>query len=350
MMIMKETDNMDGLPKLMPDNAVVFDEKSRLRRAAETDFACSEYEYQCIAAAEEGCENGDSLTGLYSRIRLTPDRNIVMPDKNRLKHRRPKLVFILSGMGAAAAVAGLMMLISKPDEAEILPVTSIDSQEVAKNIDKPVLPTDSIKDERMPAVQEIAVAKPEKPARSKVQKKQETVRSIQQTLKTDEIAAPEQTPETDENPAKEQDLRIERERVKLAAIQPVNIQVERNTKVAVATKYEYPKTLNYEVATIKLIDNVIYHVESLDIPNSIQTWRENMYSRFQFTDILGKLSSRHSINKYMKELKSKNSNIEMEIHTHAMFENNVKEIYDEDGKLVKAVFFTNVPIKTRNKN
>lgn len=338
---MKEIDKTDNMPKLVPDHTIVFDGKDRLRRAAEMDFDCSEHEYQCIIAAEEGFDNGDPLTGKYRQIRLKPDMNIVAPDKNRLKHRRPKLVFTLSGMSVAAAVVGLMLLTAKPIDTEIPTVTDTNRQETATNINKPVLPADSIENKNVPVVQKIASAEP---ARTKVRKKQETVRQIPPSDKTNEF------PETEQNKATEQNPATEREHLQLAVIHPVNIQVESDKKIALSFNYGHPEMPIIDFITNNLIDNVICRVESLEISHHLQTWREKMFSRLHFTDILGNISSKHAINKYMKELMSKNSNIEMEIYTHAMFENNVQEIYDENGNLVKAVFFTNIPIKIANKN
>lgn len=104
------------LPRLLPESEFRFQAKDKLRRSAILDFEGSDFELNCIVAAE-GDRMTDSNTPAEDRaeirafrqMRLTPDAKICMPDKQQLKRRqRRPMVWRVARIAVSAAAVVLL--------------------------------------------------------------------------------------------------------------------------------------------------------------------------------------------------------------------------------------------------
>jgi hypothetical protein len=310
---MIDINNIDDFPKLIPDENIRFEAKDELKRSAEMNFECSELEY---------------------KIRLIPDRNIVMPNKKTLKHNtvKPRLVRLSIAVAVAAAVIVFVMIGTDNKHA--------DFATVPKNVSKEVSELPKIKSKIIPEI------KPE----SKVENK--TNIPPKKTAQT----ATKPVVETIENTTDEQDLPAETVENKNDTLNPENVLIKRIASVTLPVetmkkektvfvyRRDYQETLAFKA--VNGMASIAYKF-AVDV----NTTKQNITQRlddFQLTNILGKLSLYRGIDREIDKWAKDNPDIPFSVFVDYSDENKMAEIYDENGTLIKALFFTNKSLKYKN--
>ncbi|MDR1338651.1 MAG: hypothetical protein LBK58_01100 [Prevotellaceae bacterium] len=312
---MIEINDINGFPKLIPDESIRFDAKDGLRRSAETNFECSELEY---------------------RIRLTPDTNIRMPGKQSLKHRtfKPRLIWL--SIAVAAAVLAFVLILTndgKPDSPSI----------AGNGLPAPVPET----------VQEInpetkTESEPEPETESRVSK----IRKTRPDITLQKIA--ETASETDKMDG--QDLIAETSESKNDTPVPENVRIERIPSLAVPLEtmkkketvfifmQDYPETMVF-----KAVNGMTSTARKLSA--DISTNRQNItqiIDGFRIPNILGRLSPDSSIDREIDKWTKEHPDIPFNVLVDHYDENKIMEVYDENGTLVRAVFFTGRTLKYKD--
>lgn len=334
---MIDFDSIDDFPKLTPDESVHFDSKDKLRRSSELDFECSELEYMYLVAAEEG---SDAAENEYKKIRLTPDMNLVMPDKNSLKHRtfKPRRLLWISVTVAAAALVAFMLIVTQ-DMPENSPVAETNSGEILNPAQNPV--TDVIPEQKPEIIPE---QKPEIIPVNKARKKivAQTVEHI-----TAENELPAETAEID-SPSLPAEVVSE---VKLSPIASISVPVEMMNKENTVFVYNriYPQN-----PVQKTVDNISLAVGKniVGVSTEIKDTKQNLaqiFEGFKLTNIMSKLSLGSGIDKDIDKWVEKNKDVPFEVFIDYFADNNVTEIFDENGTMVKAVFVANKSLKYKDK-
>jgi hypothetical protein len=316
-MIMNKINDRDDFPKLIPDKSIRFDAKDELKRSAEMNFECSELEY---------------------KIRLTPDTNIVMPDKQSLKHKtfKPRLIWLSL---AAAAVLAFVIIVTNDRNP--------DSSSVAENgLNELPVPVPNVIPETNPETE----TEPE--PESKTASPDRKTKKTEPEIPANEIA--ETAPETDKTD--EQDLPAETFENKNDIPRPENIRIEQIPSLAVSVemmkkektvfvyKQDYQETMAF-----KAVNSMASTARKLS--SDINTTRHNItqiIDGFKIPNILGKLSLDRGVDREIDKWAKEHPDIPFSVFVDYHDENKIVEIYDENGTLVKAVFFTNKSLKYKN--
>jgi hypothetical protein len=330
---MIDIDKIDDFPKLVPDRSICFEAKDKIRRSPEMDYECSELEYKHIIAEEE-------LEEKY-RIRFAPDTGIVMPDKNALKHKTfNRRLLCLSFAATAAAIALVLILVNNKSNDKsgnstviaVSPAPKPETKTVAGTNPNPDIPTDTnpkpvirpdrtVKNKANVRTANKVLATAEKPASTAVE--QDTASSGTSANK-DNIPLPEST-------------RIE----KIECIASIAVPVESINK---------EKTVfMYQTVELKSIDKVaaMVHKLSIDVVNTKDNITK-IFDGFKMPNILSRLSLDRGIDKEIDEWAKNNPDIPFNVFINETFENKMKEIYDENGTLVRVIFITNKSLKYKD--
>jgi hypothetical protein len=329
---MIDIDKIDDYPKLVPDKSICFEAKDEIRRSPEMDYECSELEYRHIIAEEE-------LVEKY-RIRFAPNTGIVMPDKNALKHKtfNHRLLWLPIAATAAALALVLIFVNNKSNDKSgnstaiaVSPASKPETKTVAETNPNPDIPMDTnpkpvIRPDKtvknrtnMPAANKV-LATAEKPASTAVE--QDT--PSETSANKDSIPLPEI-------------MRIE----KLECIASIAVPVESMNK---------EKTVFiYQPVELQPIDKVaaMVHKLSVDVVNTKDNITK-IFDGFKMPHILSRLSLDRGIDKEIDEWAKNNPDIPFNVFIDEMSENKMKEIYDENGTLVRVIFITNKSLKYKD--
>jgi len=333
---MIDFDNINDFPKLIPDAEIHFDSKDEIRRSPELDFECSELEYMNIVAAEEGLDTENE----YAKIRLAPDMNQVMPDKNSLKQPLPypiipakaRRVLWLSVAAVAAAVAFILIILQNTPENS--PVVEINPEEIvtpAQNPVKDIVPEQKPDIVPVNKVRKKYVAQAVEPIPAKTDLPSETaeIEPNSPHLATETVAA-----------------------VKLESIASISVPIEMMNKektvfVNIRTHPQNPVQ--------KTVDNMALAVgkNMVGLSTEIKDTKQNLAQKlegFRLTKIMSKLRFGSGIDKHIDEWVGNNKDVPFEVVIDYFADNSMTEIFAENGTLVKAVFVTNKSLKYKDKN
>lgn len=306
---MKKINNIhnDSL-KLTPDKSIRFNMKDSLKRSAELDFESSEYEYKCIEEAEDNkFHTENTLAQEYSKLRLKPDMNIVMPDKHLLKyntHKRRNIVVLITSSVAVAAIVMIFLMLQPKKETTDVPTIVQKTENVEENtIDKT--------EKRQNTQVAVEVKIPEK----------------KQPVLVEEIKEIEN-----------KGMEIPRRDIKIQKIDPIAVSIEDNSE------RELRPVLAYTIAkeeNVPVVNNTIAFINNV---NEKRYHLAETIENFRLGNLLGKDSK---TDKYISEWIKNNKDIPFEIHANQSEESKITEIYDQDGNLVKALFFTRKPVRLK---
>ncbi|MDR1887223.1 MAG: hypothetical protein LBQ70_04835, partial [Prevotellaceae bacterium] len=337
---MLDIDNMNDLPALAPDESIRFDSKDEIKRSSEMEFECSELEYRCLIAAEEHyplrdiAENrtAEKLVNLYGQIRLIPDTDIVMPDKNSLKHRTFKTHLPWISIAAAAAIIAFVLIMVKDKPVDLPVVAETDSERVLN----PVPKTESeIKPEPKIEIHpdKTAENKMDTPAGKTVETVKTTDKPVARTIenRTDEEDISAEIPESSSATPGRESIRIE---PVITAFAPVEMMNREKTVFAYERKYR-------QTPVLKVINNMTSVAEKLaaDAGSTKQTITQ-ILDGFRLPNILSRLSLDSGIDGEIDKWAKNNPDIPFDVFIDYSGENRMTEIYDENGTLVRAIFFT----------
>jgi hypothetical protein len=294
------------------------------------DYECSETEYRNMVADEE-------LANKY-RIRLEPDTTIVMPNKDALKHRTSKPRLSWLSIAAAAIIAFVLTVTVPSDKPDVEPVY-VTLPEPASSDTKIVAETKS------QSATVTATATKTQPAIT-VNKKAATKTKIPVSKKAVEISENKDTfnvvPHTSEHNEQSDNFQLERvERIERIA--PIVVPVETMNKEK--TVFVYQPNVRQTLAS-KSIDRVAEIVQKLSA--DVTETKDNMakiIDGFKVPTILSRLSLDRGIDKEIDEWAKNNPNIPFNVFIDYASDNQMKEIYDENGALVRVIFFTNKSLK-----
>jgi hypothetical protein len=327
-MIMIEIDNIDDFPKLIPDRNIRFDAKDEIRRAPEMNFECSKSEYKQMVEEEE-------LANKY-HLRLTPDTRIVMPDKNALKHNTSKsrLLWLSFATVAVAATFALILIITK-DETDTLPMIAVSPEPKPDTaiITKPNQePTQAI------VVDKIVENKVNVPAKKTGAN---TKKQVFATIAPESIAQ-----DTAIETSGDKDIILEPDNVLIEKLEriasvPVAVEIMDREKTVFVYQQDYQQTY-----TSKSIIKVAAIVQKLS--TDVADTKDKIFDGFRVTDILGRLSLDRGIDREIDEWAKNNPDIPFNVFIDYSSENEMKEIYDENGKLIRVIFFTNKSLKYKS--
>jgi hypothetical protein len=312
---MIDNDKTDDFPKLIPDESIRFEAKNEIRRAPELDFECSELEYRHILAEED-------LPEKYT-LRLAPNTETVMANKNSLKHKTSRHRVLWLSLTAAAAVFAFVLIISKNKTVDV-PITVIAS---TTETDTETVSPDTVENKiNIPVKKSGTTAKKlvSKPLKAKTVEQDITI-EISETV--DEISRPE-------------NIRIERITTAFAPVEMMNKE-----KTVFVYKPDYQNTPDY-----RAINRIVAIAEKINA--DVNAAKQNIIQRidnFRIPIIPNYLSIDRGIDKEIDEWAKLNPDIPFTVFIDCFFENNMSEIYDENKKLVKVVFFTNRSLKYENR-
>jgi hypothetical protein len=325
-MEMIEFDDMNDFPKLIPDKSICFDAKDELRRSPEMDYECSVTEYRDMVADEE-------LADKY-RIRLEPDTAVVMPNKDALKRRTSNNRLLWLSLAAAAAVAFVLTVTVPSDRPDVAPVyvtlpepASSDTKTVAETNPKPATTT---KPKPAITVNKKAAAKTKNP----VSKKTVEISENKDTFNA--------VPHVSEHNGQSDNSQFE----KLERIASIAVPVEMMNKEK--TVFVYQPDVRQTIAS-RSIDRVADIVQKLSADvTETKNNMEKIIDGFKAPAILGRLSLDRGIDKEIDEWAKNNPDIPFNVFIDYDSDNQMKEIYDENGVLVRVVFFTNKSLKYKS--
>jgi len=326
---------MDDFPELTPDKSIRFGLKDEIKRSSELDYECSELEYKCLVAAEDGLKaENKPLVEQYKKIRLRPDTNLIFPDKKSLKHKTFNLRLLW--IPAAAAIAFVLIIMQNMSENS--PVAVINSEEISNPAQNPV--ADIIPEPEIIPETKIKEAIPAKKIRKT-------------TKKIVAVTA-------------ESDLSTETAEIKNDISRPEIAKLERIAAVSVAAEMmNVEKTVfvckqNFRQNTVqKTVIDIVSIVEKSNIAKNIKELSIEIIDKkqniaqildgFRLTNILSNLNFDSGIDKHIDEWVENNKNVPFEVYINYFGENKMTEIFDENGTLVKVIFFTNKSLKYKNK-
>ncbi|MDR2287361.1 MAG: hypothetical protein LBE04_07805 [Prevotellaceae bacterium] len=321
---MIDIDNMDDFPKLTPDENIRFEAKDTVRRSPEMNFECSELEYKCIVVTDE-----------YAAVRLQPDMNIVMPGKKSLKHKTFSPYMLWTAIAAAAAIA-LILTVTKDKSPDFQAIVATSGE---------TKPETNIIAETKPGQVIIHDKKSENKTFIPAKKAGATTASIRKS-----------TPKPVESGPIEQDAPVDTFGNKNDVSRRENVVIERITTAfapvemmnSEKTVFIYSPDYKQSVAS-KAINNVTFAVKkfSEDI-NDIKQNISHTLDGFRLPDILDRLSLDRGIDKEIDEWAKNNPGIPFDVFIDYNAENKMKEIYDENGNLVRVVFVANKSLKYKN--
>jgi predicted RNA-binding protein with PIN domain len=310
--------DIDDVPKLIPDESIRFEAKDELKRSAEMNFECSELEY---------------------KIRLIPDTNIVMPDKKSLKHNtiKPRLVWL--SIAVAAAILVFVMIVTNNKHA--------DFATVPENVSKELSELPKIKSKIVPEIKPKSKIEPLKGkiAENKInissKKTQTANKSVAEIVEntTDEQNLPTEIFENKNNTSNLENVLIER----IASV-TVSAEMMKKEKMVFVYKRDYQETPALKAVTGMAI---AAHKFAADI----NTTRQNITQKIdgsKLTNILSRLSLDRGIDREIDKWAKENPDIPFTVFVNYSDESKMTEIYDENGTLIKALFFTNNSLKYRN--
>ena len=311
-------------PKLRPDESTRFGNLAKLRRSADLDYEGSEFELQCIAAAENDAAL-DSATDEeiaaveeYAELRLKPDTNITMPGKQSLK-RSEKFRSILRtttiSVPAAAAVLFAVFLTQNSND------TPPQDANIAQNRSENQQPERKVENNDARKIDDDARIRPRrttdtlkrriKPAKTKPVRK-----------KTSNVETPESEPETATN----------REYCAFAKISPKVVEIDkptiRNINIDKILKSATGGQLNLLAEDFDSDRNSDPYPVGSPIRNFLT-------SRFKQT--VHDKSAEKSIAEWI--VKNEQSGT-LEIYPNNEANTTILQEYDENGKLVATRIFT----------
>ncbi|MDR2026853.1 MAG: hypothetical protein LBQ01_04740 [Prevotellaceae bacterium] len=321
---MIDIDKIDGFPKLIPDESIRFEAKDELRRAPETDFECSESEYRHILAEEE-------LADRYT-LRLKPDTGIVMPDKNSLKHRTSGHRMLWLSLVAAAAMLAFVLITVKNRTADLPATVTAPDPKPKTDINIAATPKpETVPDKTAENKANIPVKK------SGVKAGKSAPRSVK--VKTAEPDTPAETPENMNGAARPENIRMERITAAYAPVEMMNRE-----KTVFVYQPDYQRTVAF-----KTVNGIASVAEKLaaDIGEARQNITQ-LLDGFRMPNILSRLSLDRGIDREIDEWAKNNPDIPFTVFIDYSVENQMSEICDETGKLVKVIFIANRSLKYRN--
>jgi hypothetical protein len=325
-MIMIEIDNIDDFPKLIPDRNIRFDARDEIRRAPETNFECSEAEYKQMIEEEE-------LANKH-HIRLTPDMRVVMPDKNSLKHNTSSPSLLWLSFAAVAAALALILIITKnePDNFPMVAVSPEPKSDTAIITKPNPEPTPAI------VVDKIVENKVNVPAKKSSAKTKKPVFAT--------IAPESTTPDTAIETSGDKDIIPEPDNFRIEKFEriasvPVIVEMMNKEKTVFVYQQDYQQTF-----TSKSIIKVAAIVWKLS--TDVADTKDKIFDGFRVTDILGRLSLNRGIDREIDEWAKNNPDIPFNVFIDYSSENEMKEIYDENGKLIRVIFFTDKSVKYKS--
>jgi hypothetical protein len=324
---MIDVDKIDDFPVLVPDKAIRFEAKDELRRSAEMNYECSELEYNDIVAEEE-------LVEKY-RIRLAPDVKIAMPNKNALKHSTSNRRVIWLSLSAVAATLALVLIIVNnmlADKSVDYPavVVSPESQSETKMISK-----------ANPKPKPATDPNPKPVIRSGKTAKNKTNIAVKKAITTAEEPI-STTVEQDIVPETPENVRIE----KLERIASIAVPVEVINKEKTVFVFQSDRR---QISGDKSIDKIAIIIQK--ISTDVADTKDNIskiIDSFRVPAFLSRLSLDRGIDKEIDEWAKNNPDIPFNVFIDYASENKMKEVYDENGTLVRVIFFTNKSLKYRN--
>jgi hypothetical protein len=314
---MIEIDKIDDFPKLVPDKRIRFEAKDEIRRAPEMDFECTEREYKDMLAEDE-------IVKRYN-IRLSPDMEIVMPDKMSLKRTTtvPRLLW-LSVAVVVAAIIALVLIVTKNKNSDIPDVATVTAPKVKSDIIVRVEP--STETETQP--------KPRVGVTTKKKKTVPVTKSIPEQL---EPVAVE--PDIVEHVARPEDIRIER-------IESTFVPVEMMNREKTVFVYQRDVQQNIILKTVtdiaSMTDRFVADIDEakLNIAQKLD--------KFILPNLLNRLSLDRGIDREIDEWAKNNPDIPFNVFIDYLSENKMTKIFDENGTLIKVIFFTNGSLKYRS--
>jgi hypothetical protein len=289
-------------------------------------------------------------TGEDANIKLQPDMNIVMPNKKSLKHRTLHPYLLWTSIATAAAIFAFILIVTKDKYTigETKPETNkiVETKPETNKIVETKPETNTIV-EMKPETNTIVETKPaiipEKPSA----KKTSTMTTIRKHApKPVEPVTIEQ--ETPVESSGNQDDVPQRENIRIERIEPITIAfapVEMMNKEK--TVFVYQPYYNQHVA-FKAIDNIAFALEKFsdDLSGAKQNISQ-VLDGFRLPKIFSHLSLDSGIDREIDEWTKNNPGVPFDVFIDNN-ENKMKEIYDENGNLVKVVFFTNKSLKYKN--
>lgn len=282
---MKHTTDGDDLPKLIPDTTIYCDFKDNLKQCTDEELIF--------------------LDGVYH---LLPDTRVIMPNKHRLKRRAPKrLSFTVASLAAAVAAVAIPFATIKntyrpPTVVLYETLADNDNSQSETNVETEttlvgtVQTVDKSAGEPMSPVQR----KPERSSIRSVTVKanNRVARRSVEPLPVIALPAPSATTTTERR------------------IVPRYTHVERHNGL---------KSILSDIAERKLNDIRIGKLPT-------------------FVGLADILKRRSETDKYIEAWIENNRDVPFDIYAEVTNEDKVKEIYDESGTLVKAIFFTSTPV------
>jgi hypothetical protein len=350
-------DYTGGFPRLTPDGSIRFTEKDEIKRSPEMNFECSETEYLRMIEEEEKDET----------VKLAPDKTIVMPDKNALKRatfrsRLPRTI-------AAAAIIALMLTVTDdkrvtaPDtvtktniavETKPEPITAPDTVTktniAVETKPEPETAPDTVtktniavetKPQSQSGAITLAAAKSSENKTVVQVKKSDSPTEQSETVKseTTERNIPDETTENNDSVTRPEIARIER-------ISSGNVAAETMSRNK--TVFVYINDHQQSV-TSRITDDVRHVVEK--ISDDADGFRQNIshkLANLRLPDVLNRLNPDSGIDREIDKWAKNNPDIPFDVFVDNTAENKMKEIYDEDGNLVRVVFFAEKSIKYKN--
>ncbi|MDR0726378.1 MAG: hypothetical protein LBF59_10295 [Prevotellaceae bacterium] len=332
---MFDIDKIDDFPALVPDKTIRFEAKNELRRSPEMDYECSEREYNDIIAEEE-------LVEKY-RIRLAPDTRIVMPNKNALRHKTSNHRVIWLSISAVAAVFALVLIIvtdKVADKPVYSPTVTILPKSEPDAVPNPVTNPNPNPNPK-PAIRYDKTVKPKTNKTNIAVKKAVTPADEPISTTVEQDTVPE-TPENNGNLPSPENARIE----KLERIASVVVPVEVMNKEKTVFVYQ-PDRRQYNPYTSADRAATIVQKISTDITDTKNNIAK-IFDSFRVPTFLSRLSLDRGIDREIDEWAKSNPDIPFNVFIYDASENKMKEIYDENGTLVRVIFFTNKSFKYRN--
>ncbi|MDR3247051.1 MAG: hypothetical protein LBT50_11560 [Prevotellaceae bacterium] len=331
--------NMDDFPKLTPDESIRFELKDEIKRSPEMDFECNESEYSCLTAAEEGREaTNRNLVEQYKKIRLTPDMNLMFPDKKSLKHRTFNLRLLW--IPAAAALIVFAMII-RQNVSENPPVAEINSEEISNPAPNPV--ADIIPEPEIVPETKIKETVPAK----KVRKTAKKIVAVAVENKPAENDLSTGTVENNDDIPRPEIAKLERITAASATVEMLN----QEKTVFVLQQY----FLQNPVQEVEY-NNPVTIAEKLGIANAIKGFTAEInkdiapiIENFKLKKFLTRSNIEFEIGEQIEDWVKNHQDVPVEIHVGYSSENKMAEIYDDNGTLVKAIFFTNKSLKYKNR-
>jgi hypothetical protein len=317
---MIDIDNMDDFPKLTPDENIRFEAKDSVRRSPEMNFECSELEYKCMVATDE-----------HEAVRLQPDMNVVMPNKKSLKHKTFSPYMLWTAIAAAAAIA-FILTVTKDKSPDFRAIAAAPGK---------TKPETNIIVETKPETVTVHIKKSEN--RTHIPAKKADVASVRKS-----------TSKPVESEPIEQDTPVDTSENKNDVPRRENVAIERiNTAFAPVEMMNSEKTvfiysLDYRQSVVsKAINNVAFAMEKFS--EDINDTKRNISQALDgFTDILGRLSFDRGIDREIDEWAKNNPGIPFNVFIDYNAENKMREIYDENGNLVRVIFIANKSLKYKN--